>query len=386
MAGLAGGAVVPASSDNRRWSGRWRLTRSSMSSRPPSSPAGARAATGSRPPSAAQVPARPRRCASPLTPGADAGYRVIGAAVKGEAARQLAVDAGIVADTVALLLTHARRGTRILDQNTVLIVDEASTVGDRDLAELIGLAETTGATIRFIGDPAQHGAVPTGGCFEHLARSLDVVTLDTVYRLTDPGERHRADLIRNSRATQAISELCESGQLVLTPSETDTYAIVLERWYQARRSGAAHPVVHGRNRQRRELNHLAQQLLIEDGDVDATRSVTRRDGRRLCVGDEVMARHGDRSIHPPGDPEAWMRNGTTGRIINVNPGATDDGDTIELDTVGGALTVPRRVFDRPGGGLDLRTRSPRTPCRVRPAISPRRSPPAPRAAASCTST
>ena len=36
----------------------------------------------------------------------NAGYRVIGAAVKGEAARQLAADAGIDADTVALLLTH----------------------------------------------------------------------------------------------------------------------------------------------------------------------------------------------------------------------------------------------------------------------------------------
>ena len=196
----------------------------------------------------------------------NSGYRVIGAAVKGEAARQLAVDAGIDADTVALLLTHCRHGTPILDQNTVLIVDEASTVGDRDLAELIGLAETTGATIRFIGDPAQHGAVPTGGCFEHLTRSPDVATLNIVHRLTDPGERRRADLVRNSRATQAISELCESGQLVLTPSETDTYAIVLERWYQARRVGAAHPIVHGRNRQRRELNQLAQQLLIEDGD------------------------------------------------------------------------------------------------------------------------
>ena len=75
----------------------------------------------------------------------------------------------------------------------------------------------------------------------------------------------------HSRATQAISELRESGQLVLTPSETDTYAIVLERWYQARRDGAAHPIVHGRNRQRRELNQLAQQLLIDDGTVDPAR-------------------------------------------------------------------------------------------------------------------
>ena len=36
---------------------------------------------------------------------------MIGAAVKGEAARQLAADAGIDADTVALLLTHCRHGT-----------------------------------------------------------------------------------------------------------------------------------------------------------------------------------------------------------------------------------------------------------------------------------
>jgi hypothetical protein len=66
-----------------------------------------------------------------------------------------------------------------------------------------------------------------------------------------------------------------------------------------------------------------------------------------------MARHGDRSIHPPGQPEAWMRNGTTGRITNVNPGAIADGDTVDVDTVSGVLTVPREVFDRPGGGIDL---------------------------------
>ena len=42
----------------------------------------------------------------------NAGYRVIGGAVKGEAARQLAADAGIEADTVALLLAPPPRHNR----------------------------------------------------------------------------------------------------------------------------------------------------------------------------------------------------------------------------------------------------------------------------------
>ena len=66
-----------------------------------------------------------------------AGYRVIGAAVKGEAARRLADDAGIDADTVALLLSRARANPATIDARTVVIVDESSTLGDRDLAELL---------------------------------------------------------------------------------------------------------------------------------------------------------------------------------------------------------------------------------------------------------
>ena len=73
-----------------------------------------------------------------------AGYRVVGCAVKGEASRQLAADAGIEADTVALLLARASAGQQVLDHRTVLIVDEASTIGSRDLLALLRLADDAG--------------------------------------------------------------------------------------------------------------------------------------------------------------------------------------------------------------------------------------------------
>ncbi len=148
-----------------------------------------------------------------------AGYRVIGAAVKGEAARQLASDAGIEADTLAYLLTTERAGQRRLDARTVVIVDEASTMGDRDLLDLLRHAANVDATVRLIGDPAQHGSVPAGGMFALLAAELHERTpeLSTMRRLLDPGERKRADLLRNGKTEEALHALVEARQLALLP-------------------------------------------------------------------------------------------------------------------------------------------------------------------------
>ncbi len=98
-----------------------------------------------------------------------AGYRVLGTAVKAEAARHLGHECGIFAERLAWYLNRLsdpRHGP--LDQRTVLIVDEASTIGDRALDRLLTGAAAAGATVRFMGDPAQHGSVPAGGMWHHL--------------------------------------------------------------------------------------------------------------------------------------------------------------------------------------------------------------------------
>jgi hypothetical protein len=234
-----------------------------------------------------------------------------------------------------------------------VIVDEGATLGDRDLAALLAITERNGAVLRIIGDPAQHHSVPAGGCWTHLVTTAPTTPeLTTVRRLADAGERARADALRRGRIHHTLTALVESGQLELSDSDAATYAKLLARWYQARLGGEPHPMVHGRNTQRRLLNQITQQLLIEDGDVDPDRAVTTGDGRRLCVGDEVIARHGDRRIHPAGNPDAWMRNGTTGTITNIAVGDTAADDRVTISTAAGILELPRRVFDRRRGGLD----------------------------------
>src|SRR3546814_11661678 len=96
---------------------------------------------------------------------AAAGYRVVGAAVKGEATRTLAAATGIECETVAWYLAHTDPQNLPLDSRTILVVDEASTLSDRDLDTLMDIANSSGARVRLNGDPAQHGAVPPRGRF-----------------------------------------------------------------------------------------------------------------------------------------------------------------------------------------------------------------------------
>lgn len=89
-------------------------------------------------------------------------FTVVGAAVKGEAARLLGHAAGIETNTLAWFLAHDDLDQHPFDSRTVVIVDEASTIADRDLDRLMGIAEATGCVLRLVGDPAQHGAVGAG--------------------------------------------------------------------------------------------------------------------------------------------------------------------------------------------------------------------------------
>ena len=278
-----------------------------------------------------------------------AGHRVIGAAVKGEAARQLAADTGLATDTIALHLTHHAAGRPFLDQRTALIIDEATTLGDRDLHHILTIAAETGATVRMIGDPAQHTSVPAGGSFAALCRHDPERTpeLTRVFRLTNPDERHAAELIRDGHITQAIAHMTATGQLRITPNQHHAYADIITRWYQSHLAGEPHPMIHGRNHTRRTLNTIAQSLLQQDGTVDS-RGVVLHDGRRLCIGDRVIARHGNRKLHPAGQPDHWLRNGTQATIMAL---AADGTITLAVDSR--QVVCPASFYDKPGGGLDL---------------------------------
>jgi conjugative relaxase-like TrwC/TraI family protein len=287
-----------------------------------------------------------------------AGHRVVGTAVKGEAARHLATGARISTETVAWYLARADRPTLPLDDRTVLLVDEASTISDRDLDAILAMAERSGTTVRLIGDPDQHGAVAAGGMFRHLCdRSPDdVPELTITQRMTDPAERTAVDLLLSGNVDEALDALAASGRLHVAEDDVSLYIGMLRRWWESHLAGDHHPMVDRRHHTRGQLNRLARQLLRTNGELGAE-EITASGERAFAVGDRVVARMAARHLHVPDQPDAYVRNGAVGRVTAVSAGHVRAADTVEVVFDGiGTIAIPRSFFDEhagPGGRRDV---------------------------------
>jgi ATP-dependent exoDNAse (exonuclease V) alpha subunit len=278
-----------------------------------------------------------------------AGHRVVGAAVKGEAARTLATATGIECDTVAWYLAHTDPQDLPLDVRTILVIDEASTLHDRALDQLMTMAAQTGATIRLVGDPAQHGAIAAGGMFRVLCDRHPPHTpqLTTTHRLRDPHDRAAAEALRQGHIDQALDLLAAAGHLHVVGDDLTMYRHVLGRWWDAHLSGLEHSMVDRRNSTRRQLNRLAHLLRRVGGELGSD-EVEASSNRRFAVGDRIVARAPNRDLHVAGDRNAYIRNGAIGTVTHVSQSRgqpADDTLTVAFDDIG-VIDVPRSFFDR----------------------------------------
>lgn len=275
------------------------------------------------------------------------GWRVVGAAVKGEATRHLANGAGIAAETVAWYLAHTDPARLPLDARTVLIIDEATTLSDRDLDNLLAMATEAGAVVRLLGDPAQHGAVGAGGMFRYLCEHNPerTPTLEATHRLQHPSDVAAARALRDGDIEDALRLLDSAGHLHVVDSDVELYLAMLQRWWHGHLNGQHHPMVDRRNRTRRQLNRLARQLLKVNGEL-GDREIAASGDRAFAVGDRVIARRVARDLHPPQQPKDYLRNGAVGTVVGLQEGREPHDDKIDVAFEGiGTITVPRSFFD-----------------------------------------
>ncbi len=277
-----------------------------------------------------------------------AGYRVVGAAVKGEAARTLAAATGIECETVAWYLAHTDPDQPPLDARTILVIDEASTLHDQALDTLMDMATRTGAAVRLVGDPAQHGAIAAGGMFRVLCERHPHITpeLTTSHRLQHPGDRLAADALRHGDIDTAFDALAAAGHLHVVGDDLTMYRQILGRWWDAHRYGDDHPMVDRRNTTRRQLNRLAHLLRAVNGELGDDQ-IPASGGRSFATGDRVTARAPNRSLHVDGDRHAYVRNGALGTITAThhNPKRpAEDRITVDFDGIG-SIELPRSFFD-----------------------------------------
>ena len=137
-----------------------------------------------------------------------AGYRVLGTAISGQAARTLGTEAGIDEPrTIASLLWRLDHGQLKLDDRTVVCCDEAGMADDPAMLRLLAATEAAGSKLVIVGDHRQIGAVGPGGSLEALvSRHRGGVHLLTEnVRQADPDERAVLAELRAGEVDKAVN-------------------------------------------------------------------------------------------------------------------------------------------------------------------------------------
>ncbi len=260
----------------------------------------------------------------------DAGYRPLGAVVQGTATEVLRDATGMDCSTVASLLYRLDHELVALDQRSVVVVDESSTLGNRDLARLAGYVERCGSALRLVGDPAQHSAVAAGGAWRALLEHYPEDRAELVVRRRQGAPE--MDQVRLAsvdyaagRISEAMERLRRDRRIVEADSPEELLDALVADWYLDRIHRRAHPEVPpssmmaDHHTERRELNARARALLTGDGTLSGP--LLELGGQSFQAGDEVVAMEQNRRLRPegPGAGE-FVRNGERGAVVEVHPG------------------------------------------------------------------
>ncbi len=248
------------------------------------------------------------------------GIPVVGCSLSATAAAELEAATGLgrltgrPASTIARVLIEAER--QPLRPGTIVVVDESSMVGTRDLFRVAAHAAAADGAVKLIGDPDQHGAVDTGGLFRALVERQgdQLVELVENNRQLDVEDRIAIDRFREGMVESALGRYDAAKKVIRSPTAAASYDAMVSDWWEAARRGSEDPMMAGPNAVRAALNRRARAHMRAEGLLEGP-SVTAAE-REFCVGDWVVARRNNRRLRS--EHGAFVKNGSAGTVVAVD--------------------------------------------------------------------
>ncbi len=196
------------------------------------------------------------------------GYRVLGTATSGQAARTLGREAALVESrTVASLRWRLDHRRLCLDRRSVVIVDEAGMTDDGDLLAVLTQARAAGAKVVLVGDDRQLGPVGPGGALGALLTRLGggAHVLDENLRQADPAERAALEELRSGEVARAVAWYGANDRIRPCPERAEAIAATVEGWMADTLAGRDSVMLAWRKQSVRALNEEARQRWAEAG-------------------------------------------------------------------------------------------------------------------------
>jgi hypothetical protein len=229
------------------------------------------------------------------------GYIVRAFAMTSNAVKELR-KVGFDACTVASLTSNPLPQT---DKPQLWFMDESSLLATRPVNELLKIAGQEGITlVRTVGDQRQHLAIQAGHPMrQFLDDGMPVAELKRILRQQDPELREavaQASQGKAGAAARTIDLLDEQGRLNEIADPKERYQCVAQNYIRGHEAGQQTLVVSPGNDERRDLNRLIRDALVERGHVEARGRthgilVPRQDMTRSKIAHAILRR---RRCHP----------------------------------------------------------------------------------------
>ena len=210
----------------------------------------------------------------------------------------------------------ARRWYDAIDDNTMIIVDEAGKAGTLGLSSMITVALAKGASVRLIGDDKQLASISAGGVLRDLAHQHGAITLSQVMRFASAAEAQAGLALRDGDPAGIAFYLDE--QRVHVGTQAAASEMAFQAW-QADLAADKHSLLLAPTHDLvSELNDRARlHRLTQLGAKAPTTEATLMAGARASVGDLVFTKRNDRTLALGATD--FVRNGYRWEVTGIDP-------------------------------------------------------------------
>ena len=212
--------------------------------------------------------------------------------------------------------------TSAVGDGAVILLDEAATVGNHDLAALIKYASEHNVALRTVGDPHQQGSIEAGGLWSTLAKQPEATAeLSEVRRFTHAEEGEVSTRLRQGDGT-ALDWYITQGRIQVHPDREGALAAAAAEVSEAQQAGSDALLITRTDEDRRAGAASVDLLTVDPSHLRQYGQVT------VAEGQMIRTRDNDRRLlDDQGDP---VLNGATWRIeqatdqgLHVKRGGTD---------------------------------------------------------------
>jgi hypothetical protein len=258
------------------------------------------------------------------------GCQVIGTATSGQAARTLGKEAEVgQSRTLASLLWRLDHDRIILNEKTVVVLDEVGMTEDAHLVALTTRVEAAGAKLVLVGDHHQLGAVGPGGALAALVRRHPHVVhqLTENRRQHDPAERQALAELRDGEVRKAVAWYHREGRIHAAADRDIALQQTVDAWAADAAAGRDTGLYAWRRANVAALNQRARAWMEATGRLSGPELV--------CPGGNGY-RTGDQVVTLAPGPDGRLVTSQRAVIAELDPSQgtltlrTDDGQQVVL--------------------------------------------------------